>query len=162
MTTTEITPPAGEAAPVVDENANVEGAAIEDQPVAETDSGGGKFRDRLSQAEAERDALRERVDRMQRGEVERLVANRLADPGDVWRDGAQLADLLDDDGHVDPAKVDTLAAGLLDAHKHWATTSAPPRRNPASGGSGLKSGASSGEDYRRPSFTDAFAPAKRD
>jgi len=74
-----------------------------------------RYRRQLREAEGERDGLRGRVEAMQRAEVERLVADQIAVPADVWLAGALLPDLLDDDGNVDPAKVtDAVKAVLTD------------------------------------------------
>ena len=43
-----------------------------------------KYRTERNEARAERDALRERIDAMQRSEVERQALERFTDPGDVW------------------------------------------------------------------------------
>ncbi|MCV7053598.1 hypothetical protein [Mycolicibacterium gilvum] len=112
-----------------------------------------KYRRRAQTAESERDTLKARLEILQRGEVERLVADRLADPADVWRDGATLDTLLDDDGNIDPKRVDDLTKTLLAAHAHWGIT----RHKPA----GFQSGAAAQTFPRRDSFTAAFAPKER-
>jgi hypothetical protein len=56
---------------------------------------------------AERDALSERVSGFQRREVEQSIKGRLHDAGDFWRH-AELAEVLDDDGHPDATKVDAV------------------------------------------------------
>jgi len=78
-----------------------------------------KYRHRAQAAEAERDALRGRLEHMQRSQVERLASAKLTDASDIWRDGAELADLLDENGNIDHSKVDRLASTLVDAHRHW-------------------------------------------
>lgn len=115
-----------------------------------------KYRRRLRETEAERDNLLARVEHLQRGEIERLITGKLTDPADIWRDGAQLADLLDDDGDIDPDKVTTLLDDLVKAHPHWATqdTRTPRLSNPVSG-------ASKPQPARRDSFTKAFSPKER-
>lgn len=115
-----------------------------------------RYRRRLRETEAERDALRGRVEHMQRGEVERLAAARLADAADVWRDGAQIADLLDDNGNVDPTKVDTLLGGLVDTHPHWSNQQRAVRPSAT-----MKSGASAPTPPRSNTFAQAFKPPKR-
>ena len=62
---------------------------------------------------------------MVRSEAERRSAAKLADPQDLWRDGAQLADVLDDSGQIDADKLDGLIGTVLEAHKHWARTTSP-------------------------------------
>ncbi|VBA44356.1 hypothetical protein LAUMK136_05600 [Mycobacterium attenuatum] len=111
-----------------------------------------KYRHRAKAAEAERDQLTERLTVLQRAEVERLASAHLADGADFWRDGAQLADMLDADGNIDPDKIAATATALLTAHGHWRKLGhpAPPASTVTSDG---KIGGS-----RRPSFVDAFRP----
>lgn len=112
-----------------------------------------KYRRRLRDTEAERDTLRQRVEHMQRAEIERLAAGKLADPADVWRDGAKLADLLDDTGNIDPDKVNGTVDGLLEAHAHWGVQqpTRPPRY--AAGG---HSGASGVMSAKKASWSEAI------
>lgn len=107
------------------------------EPSAPEDKEAAKYRRRLRETEKERDALQSRLESLQRSEVERLAADKLADPADVWRDGAELSGLLDDDGNIDAQKVGGLVEGLIEAHNHWAI----PTRSAAPVGS-LRSGAS--------------------
>ncbi|WP_298442824.1 hypothetical protein [Gordonia sp. (in: high G+C Gram-positive bacteria)] len=65
-----------------------------------------RYRTQLRDAEAQRDQLAERVETMQRTEVERLAADVIAAPKALWAAGVTLDDLLDDDGMVDAAKVE--------------------------------------------------------
>lgn len=90
-----------------------------------------RFRKQLRATEAERDALSERLSRMQRAEVERLASQHLADGADFWRDGTQLDNVLTETGDVDPDKVTELATALVDTHQHWKRTT-PPAAPPAS------------------------------
>jgi hypothetical protein len=64
-----------------------------------------RYRRRLREVEAERDALTARVETMQRTEAERLASKHLAKGAALWIGDTQLADLLDDDGNVDASKV---------------------------------------------------------
>ena len=108
------------------------------------DGAGGeaaKFRHKLRDTEKQLDTMTQRVEAMQRGEAERL-ASKLADPADLWRDGAQLADVLDEAGTIDAAKVAALTDGLLEQHSHWA---APVPQQPRRGG--YLSGASTPPTY---------------
>lgn len=65
-----------------------------------------RYRRQLRETEAERDTLRGRVEALQRGEVARLAAAEEIKAEALWASGAQLADLLAEDGTVDAAKVD--------------------------------------------------------
>jgi len=73
------------------------------------DSGPGreaaKYRRKLREAEAERDALREAVASIRRAEVERIAGATVQNPAGLWAAGVDVGDLLDDAGQVDPAKV---------------------------------------------------------
>jgi hypothetical protein len=72
------------------------------------------YRRRLRETEADRDRLSERVDRMQRTEVERLAsAAGLAVAGDVWLHGATLETLRTDEGDIDRLVVEGLVTDLL-------------------------------------------------
>lgn len=84
----------------------------EDEP--EDDGKGGreaaKYRRRLRETEAERDALTERVQSLQKSVVDSIVTEggmggrmRSAEP--FWAGGVDLADLLDEEGEVDRDKV---------------------------------------------------------
>lgn len=66
-----------------------------------------KYRRRLREAEAERDALAERVETLQRAEVERIAGGASVKPAALWASGASLPELLTEDGTVDPEKVAT-------------------------------------------------------
>ena len=111
-----------------------------------------RYRQRLRETEAERDALLQRVEHMQRGEVQRLTADRLADPEDLWRE-TELADLLDERGNIDTTKVDGRVGALLEEHPHWAT---PVPRVVDS--RKLKSGAHAPQGPRKDPWVSAFSP----
>lgn len=64
-----------------------------------------RYRRQLREAEAERDRLREQLAAHQHSQAERLAAERLQHPGDLWLAGVGVADLLGDDGEVDRSKV---------------------------------------------------------
>ena len=81
----------------------------------------GKRRHALREVEAERDRLRDRVEAADRAEVERLLADRLVDPSDIWSNGVQLSDLHDDEGNLDAEKVTEAAAKLIERKPHFAT-----------------------------------------
>ncbi|MGH3967727.1 MAG: hypothetical protein ACRDTV_06320 [Mycobacterium sp.] len=116
-----------------------------------------KYRRRLRDAEAERDQLAERLNAMQRVEAERLAAQHLADPTDLWRDGLELAELLGDDGLIDAGKVADAARATTAQHPHWTK---PQPRHPAPGrGAGLRSGASNPADHRGSSWQQVLRDA---
>lgn len=64
-----------------------------------------RYREQLRAAEAERDTLRQNLEAMRRGEVERLAAQHLTKPAALWTVGVELESLLGEDGTVDPELV---------------------------------------------------------
>ena len=72
------------------------------------------YRTRLRDTEAERDALRARVERHERADVERLAeAAGFAQPSDVFMFAQDLEQLRADGGELDPGRVAELAARVL-------------------------------------------------
>lgn len=65
-----------------------------------------RYRTQLRETEAERDQFAAKVEALQRAEVERLAANVIRQPSALWAADVELADLIDDDGLIDPGKVD--------------------------------------------------------
>jgi hypothetical protein len=69
---------------------------------------------RIHRRETERDEARSRVEQLLEREVLRVAATTLAEPRDVFLDGATVADLLGDDGSdVDAAKVNAVVDALV-------------------------------------------------
>lgn len=62
----------------------------------------------------ERDEARALVEQFQRREVERLAGEHLAMAQDFWLSGNEIGDYLDEQGSVDPAKVEADALLLLE------------------------------------------------
>lgn len=93
----------------------------EDDELTATRREAAERRRQLRETEAERDALRARVDRQDRAEVERIAATRLQDPADLFLalEGG-LDDLRDDDGELDRDAIEQAIAKVIDAHPHWA------------------------------------------
>lgn len=81
------------------------------------------YRIRAREAEAARNALAERVTRMQTAEVERMVTSgkvALHDPDDLWQQ-VEIVELLDDDsGELDPEKVYEALSALVAQKPHLA------------------------------------------
>lgn len=72
-----------------------------------------KYRTKLRAAESERDALAAIVETLQRAEVGRLAGAILAQGGDLLElGGHELADVLTEDGMVDPERVTEMAKEL--------------------------------------------------
>lgn len=73
-----------------------------------------KYRSRLRETEAERDTLAERVEALQRNEIERTIrTTHKIEPAAVWANGAQLADMLDEDGAPQAAKIQSAVADAI-------------------------------------------------
>ncbi|MGX1762946.1 hypothetical protein ACWIGW_45980 [Nocardia brasiliensis] len=83
-----------------------------DSPNAEA----AKWRRKLRDTETELATARERITRYQRTEIERLAAEHLAVPADLFDIGkADLPALLDDNGDPDPVKVRAAVDELVNA-----------------------------------------------
>ncbi|MDT5076773.1 MAG: hypothetical protein QOJ80_1410 [Mycobacterium sp.] len=124
------------------------------RPDDTTGNEAAKYRKRLRATEAERDTLVGRLESLQRSEIERLAAGHLVDAADFWRDGATVADVLGEDGNVDPAKVTAVAGAVLQNHSHWGAfkkVAIPPR--------GLQSGSSAAPQRRAASWADEIRAA---
>lgn len=106
------TPEAGELDP------NLGRENLPDPGSDDTDQETGRqkgLRARAQQAEAERDTALALVDALRRAEIARLAADTLAVPSDLFTlGGVDVADLVDDDGHVDPEKVSEAVTALLE------------------------------------------------
>lgn len=98
--TTE-TAPSGET-PQPEDNTTDPGSPETPEPQSKREA---RYRVQLRETEAERDTLAGRIETMQRAEVERLAADVIGKPTALWATATTLADLLDDDGQVDPDKV---------------------------------------------------------
>ena len=85
-----------------------------------------KYRRQLRESQSHAEALQVRVEAMQRADVERLAATDLQTPADLWLTGPDLADLLDEAGDVDPEKVKTTVAAVLEQRPGWARPDGPP------------------------------------
>lgn len=73
-----------------------------------------RYRRQFREAETQRQHLAAHVERLQRAEVVRLASEHLEQPDDLFDVGrVALADLLDDDGMVQTARVESALLGLL-------------------------------------------------
>lgn len=79
-----------------------------DDDTEPTGSEAAKYRRRLRDTEKERDELAARVEAMQRQQVETLLSRERMTPKALWA-VTELADVLTDDGLVDPVKVKAAA-----------------------------------------------------
>lgn len=78
-----------------------------------------KWRKQFRQAEERATQLQTRLEALQRAEVERIAAERMADPADLWRAGVDLTDVLTDDGTVDQDSIGDTINRVLEKHRHW-------------------------------------------
>ena len=86
-------------------------APADDQPQPENKAGkeAAKYRTRLRETEAERDALAEKVTALRRAAVdEKVKAHKVPTEG-FWASGVTLEELLDEDGNLDDEKVKAAA-----------------------------------------------------
>ncbi len=113
--TTQKTPENGPESPVDEFSAKPQGDGPEGTPDApQRPNREARYRVERNEARAERDALAKRVDQLLTREAERLAAKDLANPADLLTlGGVTIKDLLDDDGEVDPEKVDSVVAEIL-------------------------------------------------
>lgn len=73
-----------------------------------------RYRVERNEARQERDALKARIESLQTRELERLASKSLSNPADLLTlSGKTLADLLDENGDVDPDLVSDLVADVL-------------------------------------------------
>lgn len=133
-TTPETTDPDTTAAPAPTDDDTGPGANRE----------AARYRRELRAAETERDALRGQLETMRRAEVARIAttgdtdAPKLIDPTDLFAPDHDLAELLDDDGHVDPERVRAVIVERTERRPHLRADLARPRAprpNPAQGSS---------------------------
>jgi hypothetical protein len=85
------------------------------------------LRGRLRDAEVDNGLHRATLAAMQETDAARLAAGRgaLADGTDLFRAGVHVADLLAEDGTVDPAKVADAVAGVIAERPHWGWQGTP-------------------------------------
>ncbi len=93
-----------------------------------------KYRTRLRETEVERDGIAERLTSYQRREAERLAAATLSRASDLWLDGTEVVEMLDDEGQLDPEKVTAAVASVLDGRPQLEAGRVRPRPDRAQGG----------------------------
>ena len=99
-----------------DENTTAEAtepaeAPADDQPQPENKAGkeAAKYRTRLRETEAERDALAEQVTALRRAAVDDRVKAQKVPVEGFWASGVTLEELVDEGGHIDDEKVKVAA-----------------------------------------------------
>ncbi|WP_456789764.1 hypothetical protein [Cellulomonas sp. P5_C5] len=91
------------------------GDAERDDPDRRANAQAARYRRQLRTVEEERDELAARLQGMQRAEVERVAADLLAQPAALWATGVDVAEFIDEDGHVDADKVTAAARVAVEA-----------------------------------------------
>lgn len=94
----------------------------EEAPLRKARKEAAGYRERLRTTEEERDRLATVVESYRRTDAETAAGKVLRSGADLWAGGVQLADLLDEDGRIDPAKVTEAAQRLAADRPHWRQT----------------------------------------
>lgn len=84
-----------------------------------------RWRVTARQAETKLVVAEARLEQMRVAEVQRLAANKLADPADLFLGGITIDRLLGEDGEVDPQLVDEAAEAVLEQKPHWRSRPRP-------------------------------------
>jgi hypothetical protein len=111
-----------------------------------------KWRKQLREVEAQRDSLVGTVQALQRAQVDAAVAATGLKPAALWASGAQLSDLVADDGTPDQAKI---TAAVAAAREQLGIDN---DRRPKTPARGLTSGATSPRPEPVNKWREAFAP----
>ncbi len=93
-----------------------------------------RYRTRLRETEVERDSIAERLTGYQRREAERIAEGTLSRPADLWLDGTEVGELLNDEHQVDPEKVTAAVASVLTDRPQLEAGRVRPRPDRAQGG----------------------------
>lgn len=125
-------PPASEEAPQEAEPTDDKGS---------TSREAAKYRARLREVEAERDQLTSQLTTWRKSEAQTMAASVLGDGADLWRDGLDVSDLVDESGLIDTDKVTAAAKAVGKLHPTWLVGRAAPPKPP--GGSGAARGGDS-------------------
>lgn len=115
---TEPTDPTDPTPPATPPSLNVE---TDDQPtgdVAALRREAAARRRALREVEAERDGLRSRLDDSDRREVERLAAERLVEPSDLWL-ATSIEAMRAEDGTIDMDRARAELARVEQEKPHW-------------------------------------------
>jgi hypothetical protein len=116
--------PAPTEAAIPDPNPSDEQADTEPEPTPNSEA--ARWRTKLRDVEAVRDALTERLTGYQRRECESAVADLLEEPGDLWEIGrAELGDFYGDDGTLNEAELRAAAGALCEMRPKLAKPQGP-------------------------------------
>jgi hypothetical protein len=86
-------------------------------------------RRQLREAESARDTLRQRLDTVQRQEVERLAGDAMTDPGDLWL-AVSVDSMRGQDRLIDPELAQAQLAEVLKNKPHWKKPETAPESAP--------------------------------
>lgn len=133
----------------------------EQKPEQKPDREAAKYRTQLRETESDRDAIRDRLDRLQRTEAARIAAdgNRgLLNGEDLFAiGGVELDAIRNDDGDLDPTKI---AAAAEDLRKERPYLGKQPKKDY---GAGHRDGAPTGsQGETKTSWQEAIASSRRD
>jgi hypothetical protein len=143
----DVKPASDEAAQPQPEPETPEQPQPDDHPSREA----ANYRKRLRETEAERDALRQRIDDFERREAEAIAAKAgIAVPGDLWLVVPTLDELRNGSGQLDPGLVQERVNVILKERPTW--------RRPSPD---LGAGARSPVSERTPGLSDLLKPGKR-
>ncbi|WP_024445637.1 hypothetical protein [Mycolicibacterium iranicum] len=128
MTTPDPTPDAPDTEPAA--------TSVQEQPDTPPDAGqepeaspnneAARWRHQCRDAEAQRDALAERLVGYQRRECEHAVADLLDEPTDLWDIGqADYAQFYNDNGELDEAELRAAAGALIETRPKLAKPAGP-------------------------------------
>lgn len=94
-----------------------ESVSTRDQKLA---SEAAKWRVTARQTETKLQVAEARIEEMQRNEINRQLATKMAMPEDFWLSGKwSVADMLNEHGQVDADRVAEAAEAVLDGRPHW-------------------------------------------
>jgi hypothetical protein len=127
-------------------NLDIEVGAVDDNPNHEA----AKYRIRLREAEAQRDALAAQLDALRRDQIGAIATTMGIKPAALWASGAELNNLLTEGGAIDTTKVREAADA---ARTELGITKRPPSM------AGLSSGTMK-PPPPRDAFRDAFVPRR--
>ena len=130
-------------APKDSQEAAVESTAKATEETGNPNAEAARYRTRLRETEAERDTIAGQLEKYQRREAQRLATD-LSKPADLWLDGTDVADVLDDDGQVDPVAVAAIQAKVLEGRPGLSNQRPAPRPDPSQGARG---GPTTGDDW---------------
>ena len=114
------------------------------------------LRQRMKAAEESFEQANTHLTAMRRNEVERLAADHLVDPSDLWNAHDDVNGFLTDDGTIDVGKVAEAAQGIVSAKPHLAAekkASPPPSARPIEG---LRSGTRPDAVTTTPTWSEAI------